>query len=553
MPTSRRLRDDGGGPHLLSTRGLLVAVPFVLVTSVATSAAPDLETWGLWFVVNVGAIAAAGPVVLVWRTVFRRLWRKGVPLAMAVGAGATVGAAKGLATTALGAAVDLIERPWADALGRGLNTGVIGAVLIPVLAMLTAARDRWETEREVLVMELARRRFQQNGGVESSHRHTLQALVQRTLSNLVQQSPEQWPTTLRAMVDGELRPLSADALAASQPAPPRSAWTLVQSALVREPLRVATIAAVFAVSSAGPLLRYAPVTTALAYGALLTVLTAAALGMAQGLRQRWPSRSPLILVVCIVAVALAIRPLGHAFVGVVAELDHVGVTLTTAVWLAELVVASTVIAAARRERAELRDRLLLLVGPGGVHRAVDHGATALQNREFAFFVHGHLQNRLLALADQLDRGEQSHHTRQQVVETLRSVHTGQSVTEPLSDRLNEIALRWRGLADIVVPSPVQLEQVPAVTADEVAHVVVEAVNNAVRHGAARSVVVDIQQADQRWVITVVDDGLGPRRGRRGVGSRYFDLVADGDWSLTPAPSGGSLLRVTLSDAAARGR
>jgi two-component sensor histidine kinase len=90
----------------------------------------------------------------------------------------------------------------------------------------------------------------------------------------------------------------------------------------------------------------------------------------------------------------------------------------------------------------------------------------------------------------------------------------------------------------------QLDASPS-TRTTLIDVVAEALTNAVRHGAARTVDVRIElEGDERLVVTVRDDGLAQPGGVPGMGSRLLDAVAV-DWTLGRGADGAEL-RVELS-------
>ncbi len=550
MQTNHRLREACGGPRLLDLRGLALAVPFVLVTSVATSATPDLRSWALWMTVNIGAVAATVPVVLTMRAARRRTSAQLIPLPIAVCIGALIGAAKGIATTALAATADLIENPWRDALGRSLNTAIIGALLIPSLAVLLASRDRWTEERSLLMVELARRGLEHTARGAPDHRVTLQQSTTRLRNELTVLPPQHWPRTIRNQVVQELKPLSAAILSSSQAPPVSKGWTLLRVALQREPLSILFITGLYATTSSALLLRHVSLHEAALFGLLLAAITAGLLTITQSLRARWPSGSLVFLGLCVAAITLVQEPISQRTFGVVESLNNLGITLISALWLSQVAVSTTVITAARRERAVIRQRLLRLLGPQGIQEAVGHGVRTIEGRDFAFFIHGDLQNRLLALADRIERHDSLAVTEEElmteVLTVLNAVNDPSPSPRSLADRLNEVVTRWQGVADIRVITDNDLALIEQSLSEQILHIVVEAVNNAVRHGAARQIVIRVSQQRDAVNLTIDDDGFGPRRGRLGTGSLYFDLVTAKNWQLRGRPEGGSTLELRLS-------
>jgi hypothetical protein len=53
----------------------------------------------------------------------------------------------------------------------------------------------------------------------------------------------------------------------------------------------------------------------------------------------------------------------------------------------------------------------------------------------------------------------------------------------------------------------------------------------------------------RLSISVIDNGVGPRAGKFGLGSALFEIVSGGNWSLTAQPEGGSKLEIQFDSQA----
>ena len=128
--------------------------------------------------------------------------------------------------------------------------------------------------------------------------------------------------------------------------------------------------------------------------------------------------------------------------------------------------------------------------------------------------------------------------------------------------LNSVGMAWRGVVDVDVDvdsSTVAAIDQSAPLAGHVAEVVREAVSNAARHGAARSVriVLAAQAADTLAgpggvdaglvgvIVTATDDGVGVR-GPVVPGLGLGQLAGSSStWSLVPGAGGGAVLTVTI--------
>lgn len=549
MPMNRRLRDDCGGVRFLDLRGLILAVPFVLVTSVLSSAPPDLASSWRWLLANVAALAATA-VVVAAATALRPLLGSPAPLSIVVGVGALLGVAKGVTTTVFAHMAGLIDDPSRDVIGRGINTAVIGALLVPALAALLSAHDRWRAERDLLVVELARRALHHGEVVVASHRGELHDIVERTRHTLTQLPPHDVSAHLRAVVDTELRPLSARALAAAAAPPMSSGRDLARVAIRYEPWPLITVTSLFTVTTWLLLIRYVSAGDATLYCAAMAGVMMVVLRLGTWLRTRFTTVGWLTLLGAIAAISGAQRPLADAVIGVVEPLRHAGIAIATAIWLGELLVGTAMFTAARRERDVVRTQLLQLLGPQGIRDATRHGVGAVEGRDLALFVHGHLQNHLMAVAQRLDASHDdasAQTTLASVFDLLDQVSQTPTPITTLSAHLDDLTTRWQGLATIDMNVVLDEQCLAPEQVVRIGHVVVEAMTNAVRHGAAQHVNIEIAYDGPAVAISVTDDGFGPRRARRGTGSRYFDLASGGAWSLSAAPHGGAVLQLQLSD------
>ena len=552
MPTTDRLREDCGGPRFLDLSGLLLVLPFGLVTSVLSSAPPDLTSSWKWLLANLAAFTITAVVIVGARAV-RRAWPgRTVPMTIVIATGGVVGAVKGVSTSWCASLLNLIDDPWRDAWGRGANTIVIGALTIPALAALMAAQDRWRAERDLLMVELVRRSLDAGDDPSGGHRHELQRVLERTRTAVCTLDHTDAAAELRRVVDHDIRPLSARIMAAAQPPPISQGRELLRVAVRSEPWSVGTVTALFTATTWMLLVRHVDAVEALVRCSVPAALTVSSVWCGCRLRRRFPRWAVAILCAVLIAQGWGQWLLGNLVFGALPSLAHIGTAVTAAVWLGELLVAIAMITAARRQRDHMRAQLLDLLGPQGVRDAVGHGLRAIEGRQFALFLHGHLQNQLTAAAQRLESTDDPDERRQTVATVLALLDEVPAPTmdaAPLSARLAEVAERWRGLADLDVALEPRLASLTGELAERVTNVVVEAVTNAMRHGAAQCVTVEVAAAlDQAVVVTVTDDGFGPRRGRAGTGSHYLDIVTRGHWALTPHPNGGAQLTARLDHA-----
>ncbi|CAB4861172.1 unannotated protein [freshwater metagenome] len=221
----------------------------------------------------------------------------------------------------------------------------------------------------------------------------------------------------------------------------------------------------------------------------------------------------------LVGVAGIARP-GGITVGIAGVWAVLGLTLTS-----DLLVETYRVRSERElERATRRlERVVALI----------RRRERLVKRRLAFVVHGALQGALHAAALRIVEAQAI--TEQLGLEIRRDIaaalsqisrgrEPGASLRTPTT--IDELASVWGDHRHLRVQiSPTARERlVQAPDVDEaVAEVIREAVNNAFRHGAARSIELEVTSGDGDIAIAVHDDGRGhPGDGRRGFGSRLFD-------------------------------
>ena len=176
-------------------------------------------------------------------------------------------------------------------------------------------------------------------------------------------------------------------------------------------------------------------------------------------------------------------------------------------------------------------------------------------KKAARMLHGSVQSKLAACALAIDRAALTDDVAayKAAIDQARTVlftplewTNAPPAKLPLIAEINGKVNLWQGLAGITAFVAPGLKQYTGETVEVVGEVVEEGLCNAIRHGAANtiSVQVDLEGDGPTPLIRVrvLDDGCGPPQDPRpGLGSALLDDACEGRWERVAAPGGGCLL------------
>lgn len=172
-------------------------------------------------------------------------------------------------------------------------------------------------------------------------------------------------------------------------------------------------------------------------------------------------------------------------------------------------------------------------------------------REMARELHGSVQTRLVSCALALDKAAEagdSESVNAALLEARRildpPVATSADAVMTIEGEVTRKIDVWKMLC--VCTTVIDVEAHTSECANRVGRVVEEAITNAVRHGGASSVEINVVGATGSVRVTVTDDGNGPARGNPGLGSAILDHATEGNWALEAGPIG-AVLTATVSN------
>ena len=170
---------------------------------------------------------------------------------------------------------------------------------------------------------------------------------------------------------------------------------------------------------------------------------------------------------------------------------------------------------------------------------------AAVSRQWAQYIHGNLQSRLLAAAavlerssDEIDIGLKELATAEATKIMSGDFEAPEFANRSLTEEVHFQVERWKDLIDIEINCLIAKDP-DWLPTDQFGALVEEAITNAFRHGHATKVVISIhQENDWELECNITDNGIGGASNHpAGLGSSIFDSVARGNWSLRPGPDG----------------
>lgn len=546
---------DAGGVHLLAWGPLLFYVPLTLFASVLSREPSDAAAVLDWTAVNVAAIATTALWIALLRTALsaRRRALGDVPLGAlnVVLIGTSVGVVKTLTMSLIAWTGGLLPLLPASELWRLAGNAVQGAVLVPMLAIIPAALERFRRDYDLLVRERIRRSLLHDAPVELRRHQLLTHFVADARRRLELSQDEPAVQVLQDLLEQRLRPLARRLWSDEGPTTDFTLRSLARVALLGNPLPLIPILALHSAVSVAARTQFVSPAVNLLHALGAAGAIAAVLLLAQRLRPTRPALLPVHFSATMVA-AVAAQFMATGLIPPGNQATSAAIVINALLWLSVVTVMSGATVAALRSREAVRRQLDAAIPTSTVDRSVQRLREQLTDRELANRLHSTVQNRVInavqRLAQQPTDRELARSELSAIDRLLRDLmaETAEESGGDLEQRLAELAAQWRGFVtiDISIDEAVVTSAATSLgLADSLVHAVAEGVTNAVRHGRAEHITIGITSTDGTIELVIEDDGIGPTGGPEGTGSQYFATLSGGAWSRSARSKGGTRLRI----------
>lgn len=420
----------------------------------------------------------------------------------------------------------------------------IGALLAAGVALLLGAATKHEQLREGLIS--ARTRKAQGGTESLPEVRAFIAEAKKSLAETRHKDPKEIAQEIRELVDLRLRPISHSIWESEARKLKRFTLGLLVKDILRKPIRLAYIPAGFATIVAA---RYflgefgvfeGWLRISLLFG-LIWFVPAAHEYLFQ--RFQWVRRiGSFSFALSLVTTTAASYLIPIQLLGVPDRVRVFNYLLTSFLVIGLPAIVSSVSASTRDLLRDQRKRLREELGQS-LGESTEYVVATTRARDTANYLHGTTQNRLLASALMLETANDDKTVASQleaIEQTLQDALDQPRQSGGLATQIEALRRSWQGMLAIEYSIPKAVDINDSLS-ELLTLCVREAASNSFRHGHAKSIRVIIERGDPGLMLRVLDDGIGPRSPRSGLGSKLFDSA--GRWKLVAMEDGGAELLI----------
>lgn len=556
----RELREIIGGRWAISWQLFWINSPFSILSVPVTQFADDRNAPLIaWTVASaIGYLLVAPLLLIAERTVFRHRIQRPVPISWVALLGFVLGFTKSLLTTNLVqfAAPDLtVPTIWL----RATLTGLTIAAVLPIGAYIMHQLEQLREQRFALLEK--RIRYSQLQMQEQELTKQLRLTAVEAVSSDISESmnairktmtqTQDWDIearwnalsdTITEIAQSRIRPLSRELWEQGTARPPSlQIRDLLKLALMHHCMSPAFVAAIYCMSVFAWGARWNGVVFQFAWSLGVAGIIFAVSRPIRSIVKRQDSLALALLLPAGVGAAVAALPSPLSMRPDVGSL--LAAVLITSIWMSAINVFAAFGAAAVAGPSALLQILEREVSDQRVRAWAAQRETRRISQELAKHIHGRLQSRLMAAS--LSQGTPD--------STIFDLEL--TLTAPLDEFLNpadstleeaigRVCVTWQGLLDVTCRIDPAI-RVTGAHAKFVTAVIEEALTNASRHGWADKADLALVRHGDQLEIEVCDNGVGPRIGEPGLGTKLYSSDPRAEWALEPRDGGGSVLRMRL--------
>ena len=486
--------------------------------------------------------------------------------------GFIIGAARGLTVGLLANELDRSKTGQiSEVLLRGLNSGILGLILLPLAIQIIRVIEIYRNDRNALIAErmLIESQKAETIAVLKSLRSSMSRKVDENLLEVIQDSREFFDEKRKSLEDNwelmavRLRQAAMKTIRPFSHRLHRQGNEKVYKVRFREiveynayslDLQIPWVSFIFAFSINKTIFQDASnITSGLSTVALKVIVLAFGLKIIQVIRSYNRLRT-------IYGYLFSMAVYSIYFIFFSQKIDNalgsdasnlLPYLISTAWLLLIIFVFSFVGAFTKGQRAEL-DFLEHAINKSQVEQMILAREEARISRELAKYLHGTIQSRLMASAIGLEkagrRGDKKALEKElaQAYESLKIPSASYFSAPEISfkEEIKKVVGKWSDLMKITVTYPRSIPEIQPNVTQEIGNVVNEGLSNSFHHGNATAVKITFKTINSQLCITLIDDGSGPNSGKPGLGTEWFKAISGNSWELRTRDCGsGSVLEL----------
>lgn len=541
-------RQHIGGRWAISLIAYVINAPLNLLAIMGNiDAAPRRDDLLTWIGIAVIGYLALGAVVLLANyTLFRNRASDPVPVWWVVALGAVAGATRGLVVGSLAESAGLASGGVPLIATRVVTGMLLGAVLLPLAALLLSVITAYVSGRQILMQEraLLHAERMRAEGISEALRVALVESVQGDLREVARTQNADLARSVSHRVWES----------AEESAPPRVRWSrVIGTAFIHNPYPTVTVSFIWILSAWGGLIPTIGVTRAVAQMIFTLVCIAACFAVGRRLSSARAGASLISFLLVMLALVTLTGPVAAALFDPRPFAASAPLVIINTIWLPLMTVAAGIVVNAVRSSEQVLATLTQQVDEEEIAAAAAEQEAQRIRRELATTLHGSVQSRLLAAAGLMRQPALLQRAGitdpalllQELSIDLNLAHDPDE--RDLAERIDAVTRPWSGLMAITVNV---VGDVDLRFASAIARVLEEGLANSYRHGSASEVVCDVDADGEGVFIAIQDNGWDLERTHRdshspGMGSAVLDSLSN-DWSMKTVAPHGHLLTVTLT-------
>lgn len=566
----KSFREHVGGRWAISLLGFFLYLPLstLSILSNASSASTTEFSPRWWLVALVGNLVFGVVIFCANVTVFRRRRALPVPVWWVVLLGTLAGGWRGFTVGVLAGSWDL-DPGGLSFIGTRIVTGaVLGAVLLPGLALILSSIQTYRDRRDELMAQLV---LQEREAIQAQQvSQTLMQEMRHALSRDLQQvtdsaqardlSHQMWGEEKNRVKEKNRGKEKVQAL--EDTGQRLSWWKILRTTLTNNPYPTVPVVAIWTMSAIGTLTLSIGFVRAMAQILFSCIVISCLFWLGKRLNPH-PGIPALFVLVTVLSVTVFFTSFVASWIFDPRPWPAgLGLALTNAMWLPALSIACSLAVSVLRSSESVIAQLEKDLDLAEIRKSALEAESREVRKKLARQLHGSVQSRLLISAALMDNPDIANIMRipaDEIHIELEPDQTTLKITpEELEARLGAIAQSWQGLMSVHLQVCSVDEPIPGILGENIEQVVHEGLANAFRHGKASAVDVKISGSPESLLsdahaptqsvqIDVVDNGIGlPENFIAGLGLRLVDSMSASDWRLSPEPLGGCRLTVELS-------